>query len=328
MARVPGLDAVSGGLLARDEGIAILDGADPQVSVWNPSDGGVSTFDIARPGATVLDVALTAADGSVVVAWAEVEPEGPRAFAPLHVARYRPTDGEVVQSAVMDSLIVQELGSVGAQVELDPDGRHLLLTGGQGVFPAVPPSDSTIKLIEWTRQSQVAEYQWPVWDQGVPSVKFSPAGDAFLAHFRNSTFVFDNESGEFGVLEGSGQQGFLEFQFSPDSRYIAALNRPAIAGSRYTPRGELVDGMLVGGGIEIWHAETGDRLPTSSEGSVILDLAFAPDSRRMAMLDSEGNVRIQPLGIDALVDEAELRVTRPLSDDECRRFLHVERCQD
>ena len=55
------------------------------------------------------------------------------------------------------------------------------------------------------------------------------------------------------------------------------------------------------------------------------DVAFSPDGTMLAT-QNPGAVRIWALGIDVLLETAERNVTRSLTDEECRQYLHVERC--
>jgi WD40 repeat protein len=53
---------------------------------------------------------------------------------------------------------------------------------------------------------------------------------------------------------------------------------------------------------------------------------FSHDGTQMAYEDVGGVIRFSPLDDDAVVARAEEVVTRGLSDDECRRYLHTEGC--
>jgi DNA-binding SARP family transcriptional activator/WD40 repeat protein len=57
-------------------------------------------------------------------------------------------------------------------------------------------------------------------------------------------------------------------------------------------------------------------------------VAFTEDGTRMAYEDTNGVVRFTPIDTYEVVEQAEAAVTRTLSDDECRRFLHTDSCAD
>ena len=54
-------------------------------------------------------------------------------------------------------------------------------------------------------------------------------------------------------------------------------------------------------------------------------VAFSPDGSTLATL-GDGILRIWALDIDDLLEIAHGEVTRSLTDEECRQYLHVEAC--
>jgi hypothetical protein len=54
-------------------------------------------------------------------------------------------------------------------------------------------------------------------------------------------------------------------------------------------------------------------------------LAFSPDGSKLAS-HSPTQIRIWALDIDDLLEIAREKVTRSLTDEECRQFLHVAKC--
>jgi hypothetical protein len=53
---------------------------------------------------------------------------------------------------------------------------------------------------------------------------------------------------------------------------------------------------------------------------------FTPDGTQMAYEDVGGVVRFTPVDTHEVVERAREAVTRSLSDDECRRYLHLDSC--
>ena len=80
----------------------------------------------------------------------------------------------------------------------------------------------------------------------------------------------------------------------------------------------------------IFDARTGEQSVFLRGSGATADLcvrsvAFSPDGTMLAT-QNPGAVRIWALGIDVLLETAERNVTRSLTDEECRQYLHVERC--
>jgi WD40 repeat protein/DNA-binding SARP family transcriptional activator len=83
------------------------------------------------------------------------------------------------------------------------------------------------------------------------------------------------------------------------------------------------------GSVRVWDAERGIELVAPRiEGPVALNVAFSRDGSRLITADEDGAVRQWLLEIDDLLAIADERVTRDLTDDECRQYLHVDGCDD
>jgi WD40 repeat protein len=81
--------------------------------------------------------------------------------------------------------------------------------------------------------------------------------------------------------------------------------------------------------IRLWDIHTGGllaELRTWLDGSSPPQLNFSPDGSYLLYPDVGNVLRKFALDTDHLVDLARTRVTRGLSEDECRRFLDPARC--
>jgi hypothetical protein len=78
----------------------------------------------------------------------------------------------------------------------------------------------------------------------------------------------------------------------------------------------------------VWDITTDEFLfeikvdPLGAVGTV----QFSHDGTQLAYEDAGGVIRFSPLDDAAVVARAEAVVTRDLSDDECRRYLHTDGC--
>lgn len=118
--------------------------------------------------------------------------------------------------------------------------------------------------------------------------------------------VWTVESGE-AITTKAGHSGAVNF---------LALAR---SGSRIASAGG-------DGTVQIWDA-TGDVLPAlRSHIGATTFVSFDPEGSRLASTGVDGAGRVWELDRAELVRIAEVRLTRGLTDDECRGFLHAARC--
>jgi WD40 repeat protein len=76
--------------------------------------------------------------------------------------------------------------------------------------------------------------------------------------------------------------------------------------------------------VEVWDATTGERVASlAGHTGAVHDLTFDADGSRLATVSADGTTR---LDFDELVAIAERKVTRHLTDDDCRQYLHTDRC--
>lgn len=79
--------------------------------------------------------------------------------------------------------------------------------------------------------------------------------------------------------------------------------------------------------VWLWDSATGDQLLVlHSPIATVSSVSFHPDGTRLASTGPDGTVRVWALDLDDLVDVAEEELTRTLTDEECRQYLHVPRC--
>jgi WD40 repeat protein len=79
--------------------------------------------------------------------------------------------------------------------------------------------------------------------------------------------------------------------------------------------------------INLWNTDTGDLLLSLvSQKAVITDLEFTPDGTRLFAAGADGTIRPYVLDVDELMTMAQSHVSRSLTNEECRQYLHMDAC--
>ncbi len=94
--------------------------------------------------------------------------------------------------------------------------------------------------------------------------------------------------------------------FSPDSRRIVTTSD---------------------GAARVWNANTGELIFTSLDEPSDLDFAFlSSDGSRIVLFYTDGRILVHAIAFEDVLEIAKGRVTRSLTDVECRTYLHVPTC--
>ena len=81
--------------------------------------------------------------------------------------------------------------------------------------------------------------------------------------------------------------------------------------------------------VRLWDLQSGERLLTlEGHTGAVTDIEFSPDDRQLVTASFDGTVRFWVLSPEELVSLAESRLTRDLTEAECRQFLHLDGCPD
>lgn len=121
--------------------------------------------------------------------------------------------------------------------------------------------------------------------------------------------VWDWATGEHSRTLSGHSGSVIQAAFSPDGSRLATAGRD--------------------GTVRTWDPYTGDQqLVLRGHDGRVTSVAFSPDGRQLASVafSPDGTMRVWALDLDELVNVAEGELTRSLTDDECRQYLHVDRC--
>lgn len=179
-------------------------------------------------------------------------------------------------------------------ISFSPDGKRL----------ATASQDKSAKI--WDAQTGQELLSLNGHTHFVGRVVFNQDGTRLATgSFDRTVKVWDLESGKaLFTLSGAGASVWA-IGFSPDGKLIAT-------GSN--------DGTL-----RLWDATTGQELLTLPIPSQPFQVNFTPDHSRL-VLGTRSDTQVYLPRIEDVFLLAQSRVTRSLTTDECRQFLHVEQC--
>ncbi len=189
----------------------------------------------------------------------------------------------------------------------------------------------------------------------VRGIAFSPDGTRLATSgFDGTAKVWDAATGkELHTLSGHKSMGWW-VAFSPDGGRIATASSDGTAkvwdaatgkelltlsghtggvnSAAFSPDGSRVATASADGTAKIWDVSTSNaprEQPLTlydPTGAGFANAVFSRDGQRLAAASNDGAVRIYALPPEDIVSIAQSRVTRTLTQDECRKYLHVEQC--
>lgn len=196
------------------------------------------------------------------------------------------------------SLVVETGGSDVVSVSISADGRRAVAGSTDGDIYSIDRDGGAA--------SQVLEPRIP----DIGGVATSPDG---------------------AMAAAGGRDGVIRLWESSTNQMVAELNAGAdILAVTFSPDGELLATASANGVAIVWDVDSGTRIvelgPAPLQATSVSGVAFSPDGTELATVDVAGLVQIRLLDPEALVDLARARVTRPLSLEECERYVPGPGC--
>jgi WD40 repeat protein len=176
---------------------------------------------------------------------------------------------------------------------------------GPGGLVAIRATDEEqgdqVKIWQWSRDEVVAEL--PVPDH-FEVTRFDADGSRIAIGTADTT-IWDVRTESLLLTLPSSQYEPNDIAFSPDGSLLAEGDPD--------------------GTVRVFDTSSGEEVLALLGHDSVDQVAFSPDASMLAT-QGDGIVRIWALDIDDLLEIARRNVTRSLTDEECRQYLHVESC--
>jgi len=197
--------------------------------------------------------------------------------------------------------------------------------------------------------AQLADYSLPKNDGTYGAIALSPDGTRLVSGDSSAAVrLFDAQTGE--MLKEKHNSGFVNYVlFSPDGeQYISAsldgtavvrdtatggtlfpalTNSATIYSIDYSADGKYIATAGLDGVAKVWDANTGKELHTLQASSAqVRGAHFSANGTHLFTTGMDGVIREYTLNIEELVQLAKARLTRSLTTEECKEYLHVEQC--
>ena len=306
-------------------------------------DGGLKIWD-AVSGKELLTIALTNmiesknSGGNALVGGLSYSPDGKR-------LAYNDLNTTIIVDATSGAEILSlaSTDSAGNDVAFSPDGTQV----------AVGSEDAGLRIYNSSDGKMLIELQTGSGYNG--RIVFSPDSKHIAAANDTGAHVWDITTGRklvtfIGHGEGEGLNGIA---YSPDGKWIATSGNDATIkvwdpetgaeiftltghtgptfGVAFSPNGQYLATSSVDRTVKVWKLpKVGEQVPEPltlyGNAGAVYQVAFSPDGTRVVSVGRDQVVRIYELNIEDLIAIAKSRLTRGLTDEECKKYLHVDAC--
>ncbi len=225
-------------------------------------------------------------------------------------------------------------------VDYSPSGS-LLATAGADGYVMVWDLTTLEKVYEWRVDPRPSYWSEDNLANGVTQVKFSPDGETIAAATDAGPDdetalikVWDLATGEGRVLAENIPGRIWGLAYSPNGQHLAGSNGDGIVIYDVATDKQIaflpgdgpifrfsVDGKQIITG-NVWDIESEEVLFTLPDTGILI---LSADGQYVVTNGSNG-IHFYTLDFDELIDIARSRVTRSLTDAECKEYLHVEVC--
>jgi WD40 repeat protein/transcriptional regulator with XRE-family HTH domain len=233
--------------------------------------------------------------------------------------------------------------SLGNNVAFSPDGTQIAV-GSAGAGIRIYNSNSGKLLI-----------QFPIGSGYNGRIVFSPDGKSIASTSEDGAHIWDITTGKKLVtFSGHGERVALNgIAYSPDGKWIATSGNDATIkvwdsetgaeiftlightgptfGVAFSPKGQYLATSSVDRTVKVWKLpKAGEQVtePLTLYGNTgaVYQVAFSPDGTRVVSVGRDHVARVYELNIEDLIAIANSRLTRSLTDEECKKYLHADVC--
>jgi WD40 repeat protein len=192
---------------------------------------------------------------------------------------------------------------------------ELLFNSGKPEFPNAFSPDGT--LLAAVSETEIVVYEVGTWKEVVR--QRLPEG----AWLSNVVFTPDGRN-----LVGASDAGYVVVIDTETWEQSAVLSghRGDLKGVRVSPDGRLIVSRDSTGLVRIWDLSTREALQGIPLQGQAQNAEFIDDRHLLVTGENGPDAYVMTVDVDELLEIARSRVTRDLTDEECRTYLHVDAC--
>ena len=313
------------------DGTVVSAGRDGTLTVWDGETGRV-TSQLPAPSGRDEDPTVRLLDVSgdgTLVAGTRRFPDSATVWDLAEqriVSDIRPAGGAVTASWSRAGPLLVLSGEDGAARIVDRAGRVVtVLRAPPGMTvetPTFAPDGRTVAAVSapWERVDFTAE-KVVFWD-----VKTGEIVRTWSGLGSTGSLAFSPDGSLLAVGSENGSARLVSTQ-SGETLHVLAGHTSAVTDVDFSADGERVATSSWDGTVRLWDATTGAAtLTLYGHRSTITSVDFSADGARLVTAGLDDTVRVWALDIDDLLAMARKAVTRSLTAQECRRYLHTDAC--